>query len=105
MSELRNFDLNLLVAFDLLMQEQNVSRAAERMFVGQSAMSHILQRLRQQLDDPLLVSTSSGMKPTDRALALDRSGQGRPSRRQAPDQRPRRIRPGEEPAALCHRGD
>jgi DNA-binding transcriptional LysR family regulator len=70
MSELRNFDLNLLVAFDLLMQEQNVSRAAERMFVGQSAMSHILQRLRQQLDDPLLVKTPSGMKPTDRALAL-----------------------------------
>ena len=52
MSELRNFDLNLLVAFDLLMQEQNVSRAAERMFICQSAMSHILQRLRQQLDDP-----------------------------------------------------
>jgi len=70
MSELRNFDLNLLVAFDLLMQEQNVSRAAERMFVGQSAMSHILQRLRQQLADPLLVKTPSGMKPTDRALAL-----------------------------------
>ena len=70
MPELRNFDLNLLVAFDLLMQEQNVSRAAERMFVGQSAMSHTLQRLRQQLDDPLLVKTSTGMKPTDRALAL-----------------------------------
>jgi DNA-binding transcriptional LysR family regulator len=50
MPELRNFDLNLLVAFDLLMQEQNVSRAAEHMFVSQSAMmSHILQRLRQQL--------------------------------------------------------
>ena len=70
MPELRNFDLNLLVAFDLLMQEQNVSRAAEHMFVSQSAMSHILQRLRQQLDDPLLVKTSSGMKPTDRALTL-----------------------------------
>ena len=62
--------MNLLVAFDLLMQEQNVSRAAERMFVSQSAMSHILQRLRQQLDDPLLVKTPSGMMPTDRALAL-----------------------------------
>ena len=70
MSELRNFDLNLLVAFDLLMQEQNVSRAAARMFISQSAMSHILQRLRQQLDDPLLVKTPSGMKPTDRALAI-----------------------------------
>ena len=67
MPELRNFDMNLLVAFDLLMQEQNVSRAADCMFVSQSAMSHILQRLRQQLDDPLLVKTPSGMKPTDRA--------------------------------------
>jgi DNA-binding transcriptional LysR family regulator len=70
MSALRHFDLNLLVAFDLLMQEQNVSRAAERMFVSQSAMSHILQRLRQQLDDPLLVKTPAGMKPTERAYAL-----------------------------------
>ncbi len=42
MPELRNFDVNLLVAFDLLMHEQNVSRAGERMFVSQSAMSHIL---------------------------------------------------------------
>lgn len=70
MIELHNFDLNLLVAFDLLMEEKNVSRAAERMFVTQSAMSHTLQRLRQQLDDPLLVKTPGGMKPTDRALSL-----------------------------------
>lgn len=70
MAELRQFDLNLLVAFDLLMQEQSVSRAAERLFVTQSAMSHILQRLRQQLDDPLLVKTPAGMKPTERAIAL-----------------------------------
>ncbi|MGH8551580.1 MAG: LysR family transcriptional regulator [Methylococcales bacterium] len=69
MTELRHFDLNLLSAFDLLMQEQNVSRAAERMFVSQSAMSHILQRLRQQLEDPLLVKTPAGMKPTERANA------------------------------------
>jgi DNA-binding transcriptional LysR family regulator len=70
MSELRNFDLNLLVSFNALMEEQSVSRAAERMFVTQSAMSHALQRLRQQFDDPLLVKTSTGMKPTERALAL-----------------------------------
>ncbi len=70
MTELHKFDLNLLVAFDLLMDEKNVSRAAERMFVTQSAMSHTLQRLRQQLDDPLLVKTPAGMKPTDRALSL-----------------------------------
>jgi DNA-binding transcriptional LysR family regulator len=70
MANLRTFDLNLLVAFDALMRELNVTRAAEHMFVTQSAMSHSLHRLRQQLDDPLLVKTPSGMKPTERALAL-----------------------------------
>jgi DNA-binding transcriptional LysR family regulator len=70
MSNLRTFDLNLLVAFDVLMRELNVSRAAEQMFITQSTMSHILHRLRQQLDDPLLVKTPTGMKPTERALAL-----------------------------------
>ena len=70
MSSLRTFDLNLLVAFDVLMRELNVTRAAEHMFITQSAMSHILHRLRQQLDDPLLVKTPTGMKPTERALAM-----------------------------------
>jgi DNA-binding transcriptional LysR family regulator len=70
MSNLRTFDLNLLVTFDVLMRELNVTRAAEQMFVTQSAMSHILHRLRQQLDDPLLVKTPTGMRPTERALAL-----------------------------------
>lgn len=70
MPSLRTFDLNLLVAFDVLMRELNVTRAAERMFITQSAMSHILHRLRQQLDDPLLVKTPVGMRPTERALAM-----------------------------------
>ncbi|WP_411726192.1 LysR family transcriptional regulator [Methyloglobulus sp.] len=70
MSNLRTFDLNLLVAFDVLMRELNVTRAAEQMFITQSAMSHVLHRLRQQLDDALLVKTPTGMKPTERALAL-----------------------------------
>ncbi|OAI30591.1 LysR family transcriptional regulator [Methylosinus sp. R-45379] len=70
MSELRNFDLNLLITFDVLMEELSVSRAAERMYVTQSAMSHALQRLRQQFDDPLLVRGAGGMKPTERALSL-----------------------------------
>lgn len=70
MSNLRTFDLNLLVAFDMLMRELNVTRAAEQMFITQSAMSHTLHRLRQQLDDPLLVKTPTGMVPTERALAL-----------------------------------
>lgn len=63
-------DLNLLIAFDALMTEQNVSKAAEKLFIGQSAMSHSLNRLRQALDDPILVRTTRGMKPTARAEAL-----------------------------------
>jgi DNA-binding transcriptional LysR family regulator len=65
-----HLDLNLLIAFDALMTEKNVSKAAEKLFVGQSAMSHSLNRLRQTLDDPILVRTTTGMKPTARAEAL-----------------------------------
>lgn len=70
MSELRNFDLNLLIAFKHLLEERSVSRSAEKMFISQSAMSHVLQRLRQQLDDPVLIKTPRGMRPTQRALEL-----------------------------------
>ena len=67
---LNRLDLNLLIAFDALMTERNVSKAAEKLFIGQSAMSHSLNRLRQALDDPILVRTTGGMKPTARAEAL-----------------------------------
>ncbi len=68
--KLNRLDLNLLVAFDALMAERHVSKAAEKLYIGQSAMSHSLNRLRQALDDPILVRTSEGMKPTKRAEAL-----------------------------------
>ena len=42
MTELRNFDLNLLLAFKLLVEERSVSRAAEKLFISQPAMSHVL---------------------------------------------------------------
>jgi DNA-binding transcriptional LysR family regulator len=69
--KLRSFDLNLLVAFDHLMREKNVSRAADALFLTQSAMSHSLNRLREQLDDPLLVATKGGMQPTSKAKSLE----------------------------------
>jgi DNA-binding transcriptional LysR family regulator len=53
--QLRSVDLNLLVALDVLLEERNVSRAAERLLIGQSAMSSTLARLRALFDDPLLV--------------------------------------------------
>lgn len=67
---LRQLDLNLLVAFDLLAREKSVTRAAERAGVTQSAMSHTLRRLRALLDDPLLVRGARGMTLTPRAEAL-----------------------------------
>jgi len=68
---LRRMDLNLLVVFDALMQERSVSRAAERCYLSQPAMSNALRRLRNMLDDPLLVKTSTGMSPSPRAQALE----------------------------------
>lgn len=68
---LRRLDLNLLVVFDALMQERNVSRAAEICFLSQPAMSNALRRLRDMLDDPLLVKTATGMSPSPRVQALE----------------------------------
>ena len=63
-------DLNLLVAFDILIREQNLSRAADKLGLTQPAMSKRLVRLRSLFGDELLVRTSKGMKPTARALEL-----------------------------------
>ena len=70
MTDLRRFDLNLLVAFDALMAERSVTGAARRMGIGQPAMSNALARLRDMFGDPLLTRTPSGMQPTGRAFDL-----------------------------------
>lgn len=74
--DLRRFDLNLLVVFEVLMLERSVSRAAERLGRTQSAISHSLARLRDQLGDPLLTKGGRRMEPT--AFALDFIEQARP---------------------------
>jgi DNA-binding transcriptional LysR family regulator len=74
--DLRWFDLNLLVVFDILMVERSVTRAAERLGRTQSAVSHSLSRLREQFGDPLLVKAGVRMQPT--AFALDLIEQARP---------------------------
>lgn len=66
----RRLDLNLLVALDALLTEGNVSRAAERLCLGQPAASHALARLREQFGDELLYRDGSRMQPTARAQAL-----------------------------------
>ncbi|HHQ4593286.1 LysR substrate-binding domain-containing protein [Aeromonas veronii] len=69
-SSLARLDLNLLAVFDMLMQERNVTRAAERLHLSQSTVSHALGRLRGALDDPLFVMSRREMMPTERAKAL-----------------------------------
>jgi len=67
---LDNFDLNLLVAFDALLAERNVTRAARRLNVTQSAMSASLKRLRDAFRDPIMIQHGRSMVPTPHALAL-----------------------------------
>ena len=67
---LRTVDLNLLVVFDALMAERNVTRAAERNGLSQPAVSKALNRLRYLFDDPLFVRRDRGMEPTARAREL-----------------------------------
>jgi LysR family transcriptional activator of mexEF-oprN operon len=66
----RRLDLNLLVAFDVLVAEKNVTRAAARLCIGQPAMSHALNRLREFWGDQILYRDGQQMLPTDKALAL-----------------------------------
>lgn len=63
-------DLNLLVYLDVLLREGSVTRAANQLSITQPAMSNGLKRLRDLFKDPLLVRTSEGMTPTQRALEI-----------------------------------
>lgn len=63
-------DLNLLVYLDVLLRERNVTNAASHLGLSQPALSNGLRRLRELFDDPLLIRTSEGMVPTERALKL-----------------------------------
>ncbi|MCV6624296.1 MAG: LysR family transcriptional regulator [Cellvibrionaceae bacterium] len=64
-------DLNLLVYLDVLLRERNVTKAASHLGISQPAMSNGLKRLRELFNDPLLVRTSEGMTPTERATELE----------------------------------
>jgi DNA-binding transcriptional LysR family regulator len=63
-------DLNLLIYLDTLLRECNVTRAANQLNITQPAMSNGLKRLRVLLNDPIMVRTSDGMVPTERAKEL-----------------------------------
>jgi DNA-binding transcriptional LysR family regulator len=60
-------DLNLLIVFDVVMQERNLTRAGRRLGLSQPAASHALARLRHMLHDDLFIRAPDGMRPTPRA--------------------------------------
>jgi DNA-binding transcriptional LysR family regulator len=64
MLDLRQLDLNLLLAFDAIYQQRSVTRAAEVMCLSQPAMSNALRRLRELCGDPLFIKSRLGVTPT-----------------------------------------
>jgi DNA-binding transcriptional LysR family regulator len=69
-ADISRMDLNLLFVFEAVMQERSVTRAAQRLNVSQSTISHALNRLRTVLKDELFIRGSGEMRPTPRAVAL-----------------------------------
>ena len=67
---IRSLDLNLLRVFDVLLEEQNATRAGARLGLSQSAVSHALSRLRYALNDELFVRDPRGLKPTPRSIEI-----------------------------------
>jgi DNA-binding transcriptional LysR family regulator len=70
--QLLQIDLNLLLVLQVLLEERNVTRAAERLNVSQPALSKTLQKLRETFDDELFTRTAHGLIPTPRAEELGR---------------------------------
>lgn len=62
--DLKKFDLNLLVIFECIYQNLSISKAAETLYITPSAVSQSLQRLRNQLNDPLFIRSGKGITPT-----------------------------------------
>ena len=69
-TNLARIDLNLLVLFEAVLEERHVARAALRLHVSPSAVSHGLGRLRRLMNDPLFVRQPKGVVPTERARQL-----------------------------------
>lgn len=70
MRDIHQIDLNLLVVFQRIYEEHQISVVARQLGLSQPAVSNALSRLRRTLDDELFVRTASGMQPTPRARQL-----------------------------------
>lgn len=68
--DIRSLDVSMLRVFDALIREKNVSRAAARLFLSQSAVSGTLKRLREVFNDQLFTRTAVGVQPTPHAIEL-----------------------------------
>jgi len=69
-NDLRKIDINLLIVFETLMLDRSLTRAAQKLYLGQPAISAALRRLREFFDDPLFVRSGRLMEPTARANEL-----------------------------------
>jgi len=69
-AHIRRVDVRLLAVLQALVEERSITRAAERMFLSQPAMSRALDRLQEIFGDELLVRTKQGFEPTHRALRV-----------------------------------
>ncbi|MGY5451752.1 LysR family transcriptional regulator [Agarivorans sp. MS3-6] len=65
-----DIDINQLRLLVVLERERHLSKAAQKLFMSQSAASHILSKLRHRFDNPLFIKTRTGMEPTPLAQAL-----------------------------------
>lgn len=70
MASFDHLDLNLLRVFDVVMQERSLTKAAERLFLTQPAVSNAIRRLKDALKDDLFVRVGHGIEPTARAMEL-----------------------------------
>ena len=69
-NHLTKANLNLLVIFDILMKEQNLTKTGQQLNLSQPAISHALKGLREMFNDELFFKGPGGMRPTDHALRL-----------------------------------
>ncbi|MCF4996840.1 LysR family transcriptional regulator [Pseudomonas syringae] len=69
-NDLRRADISLLIVFETVMRERNVTRAGERLFLCQATISSALGRLRSMFNDPLFIRTGRVMEPTARAAEI-----------------------------------
>lgn len=83
-----NLDLNLMVIFDAIMQEQSITAASDRLAMTQPSVSNAVSRMRHAWNDPLFVKHGRGIRPTPYAIRLwDDIGQPLESIRQASTQK------------------